>query len=358
MPSEAGLTGKDAENINKRNTNKRNKTLHGLRRWRRAAGAVLVAAGLLCATAAAAGSAPAAPSPATGLPGAQEGQVAVDGGSLHFVRQGSGPPLILLHGWPETWWSWHKVMPDLARTHTVVAFDLPGLGASSVFSGGYDAVGTARRIRQATQALGYQKVEILSHDLGVLVAYPWARDFPGEVTKLAVLDAPLNGFGLEDAYGHSWHFQFNASPKPVPENLVDDQRAVRTYLGWLFGGTVHPDAIDQTRFFAAYYDPARRTAGYEYYRAFTANAADNKANASKKVTVPVLAMGGAGAFGPAVALSFGQVATDVHQVVAPDSGHWIPEENPPFVIACANLFFARSAPSEPPASGLEGCQAS
>ncbi|MEU9887048.1 alpha/beta hydrolase [Sphaerisporangium sp. NPDC051011] len=286
----------------------------------------------------------------------RHGFVPVDGGILHYVRGGSGPLLVLLHGWPQTWWEWHKVMPALARTHTVIAFDLPGLGDSTVPPGGFDAATTARRIRQGVQRLGFQnqKVKILAHDDGALVAYPYARDYPSEVSRLAVLELPLNGYGLEDAYRLSWHFLFNAAPKPLAERIISTQDDVQTYLGSLFNGAQHPDAIDQAEYFRAYSRPATRSAAYEYYRAFAANAANNQANASKKLTMPVLAMGSQYVFGPVVAASFRQVANDVRQVVAPDAGHWIPEENPAFLINCANLFFGPST-GTPSSPDLAGC---
>jgi pimeloyl-ACP methyl ester carboxylesterase len=283
-----------------------------------------------------------------------QGMVPVEGGELHYVKGGSGPALLLLHGWPETSWSWHKVMPALAENHTVIALDLPGLGQSSIFADGYDAAHTARRIREAVHALGYQKIEILSHDVGALVAYPYARDFPTEVTRMAVLETPLNGFGLESAYGLSFHFGLNSSPKPIPEKIVDDND-VSTYLGMLFNGARHPEAIDQGVYFKAYSTQARRSAGYEYYRAFAQNAADNQANASKRIDMPVMAMGAQYVFGPGVAASFRAVANDVREVVAPDSGHWIPEENPAFLIACAGYFFGD--PTVTPPAELAACKA-
>jgi pimeloyl-ACP methyl ester carboxylesterase len=282
-----------------------------------------------------------------------QGMVPVEGGQIHYVIGGTGPALLLLHGWPETWWAWHKVMPDLAKTHTVIALDLPGLGQSTVPNGGFDAANTAHRVRQAVHDLGYNQIQILAHDVGALVAYPYARDFPTEVSRLAVLETPLNGFGLEGAYSLSWHFLFNASPAPIPERIIDNGDDVRTFLGMLFNGAHHPEAIDQQRYFRAYGTPQHRSAGYDYYRAFAQNAADNQANASKRLNMPVLAMGAQYVFGPAVAASFSAVANDVRQVVAPDTGHFIAEENPGFLSACANLFFGISN-ATPPAE-LAGC---
>ncbi|MFY1636719.1 alpha/beta fold hydrolase [Solwaraspora sp. WMMB335] len=287
--------------------------------------------------------------PAHFHPGFRHGLVRTDGGRLHYVKGGSGPVLVLLHGWPETWWDWHLVMPELAKTHTVIAFDLPGLGNSSIPRDGYDQKTTAARLHQAVNRLGYREVKVMGHDMGVLIGYAWARDYPQEVTRLAVLDSTLLGFGLEDAYSLSFHFRLNMAPSPIPEQIVDNDD-VAAYLNHVFEFAAIPDAIDRDYYIHAYRDPARRSAGYNYYRAWPANAEDTKAHAvSKRLTQPVLAMGAEYVFGLGVAASFEQVAGDVRGIVAPGSGHWIQEETPQFVIDCANLFFGPAgvpAPSE------------
>lgn len=289
------------------------------------------------------------------LPGFQQGYVPITGGKVHYVRGGSGPVLVLLHGWPETWWAWHDVMPELAEHHTVVAFDLPGLGKSSVQDGGYDAATTASRIREAVHALGYRKVDIMAHDMGALSAYDYARDHPAEVGKLAVLDSALNGFGVENYYGISFHFLLNQSPYPVTENIVNNQRSVEAYYGAIFARFAHkPEAVDEQLYFRAYANPAIRSDGYDYYRAWPQNAKDNVANAAKRLEMPVLAMGGQYAFGAGVGASLGQVADHVQTVVAPDSGHYIPEEAPAFLTACAELFFDGAHGTTPPAD-LASC---
>lgn len=285
------------------------------------------------------------------------GRVAVDGGNIHYVRGGSGPALVLLHGWPQTWYEWNKVMPALARKHTVIAMDLPGLGDSSVPESGYDKATTAKRIHQAVNKLGFTKAEVMGHDIGALVAYAYARDYPSEVTRVAVVDLNLSGFGLEDAYSLSWHFLFNMSPAPIPETIMDNED-VRTYLSMPFDlGSHHKEAVERSVYFQAYADPAHRTGGYNYYRAFPADAADNKANAvTKRLTMPVLAMGGQFGFGTWVADSFRQVAGDVREVIVPDSGHFVPEENPAFLTDCVNYFFG-ATPGTPTRPDLAGCAA-
>jgi pimeloyl-ACP methyl ester carboxylesterase len=331
------------------------------RRLRIVTGAFVAITALLAGTAITADAASSSPSDSAhgvpGLPGFRQGYVHVDGGALHFVRGGSGPALVLLHGWPETWYEWRDVMPDLARTHTVIAFDLPGLGRSSIPADGkYDTESIAAKVHQGVTALGYQTVAILAHDVGSLVAYPYARDFPGSVSRMAVLEAPLNGFGLENAYGLSWHFMFNMTAAPVPEQIINDRSHVAVYLHWLFSSARHSGAIAQSAFIAAYSPAAHRSAGFDYYRAYPANATENKRLAEQKLTIPVLAMGAQYVFGPAVGQSFGAVATDVRTVIAPDSGHWIPEENPAFLEQCSDLFFGSGA-TRPSSPDLTNCAA-
>ncbi|MEV5573148.1 alpha/beta hydrolase [Spirillospora sp. NPDC052269] len=331
------------------------RALSGVRRLRIAVGTFVAAAALLIGSTITAGASPTPSGALSGLPGFREGFVNVDGGSLHYVRGGSGPALVLLHGWPETWYEWHDVMPDLAKSHTVIAFDLPGLGASAVSTDGkYDTISVAAKVHQGVKALGYQSVALLAHDVGSLVAYPYARNFPGEVSRMAVLEAPLNGFGLENAYGLSWHFMFNMTANPVPEQLINDRAHTATYLTWLFSSAKHAGSIAQSTYIDAYADAAHRSAGFNYYRAYPTNATDNKRLAEQKLTIPVMAMGASDVFGPAVGQSFANVASDVRTVVAPDSGHWIPEENPAFLGQCAGLFFG-PAGVPAPSSDLANC---
>jgi pimeloyl-ACP methyl ester carboxylesterase len=293
------------------------------------------------------------------LAGFRQGQVAVPGASIHYVIGGSGPVLVLLHGWPMTWWEWHTVMPSLAQTHTVVAFDLPGLGASTApATDGYTAVDTATILHQAVEALGFEDISILSHDLGVNIAYAYAQLFPQTVSKLGVVESALNGFGLEDIYGNSFHFLLNMQPPPTPEDIVNDGEAEVAYLNYLYSFAENPAAItpfDRLVWYAAYASPANREAGYNYYRAFPENETYNLAHATPMLTMPVLAIGGDDSFGTFTGQSFEGVASDVHIVVAPNSGHYVPEENPAFLSECANLFFS-SATQAP--TGFEGCLSS
>ncbi|KAB2340600.1 alpha/beta fold hydrolase [Actinomadura rudentiformis] len=314
------------------------------RLWRAVTSVLAALAVTLSLAAGSAGAEPAGSGEPTSGParfadGFQHGKVQVNGSVIHYVRGGSGPPLVLIHGWPETWWAWHKVMPALARKHTVIAVDLPGLGDSTAPPSGYDKATTALRIREAVRKLGFTNVGIVAHDMGVSIAYPWARDHPGEVSRIAVMESPLPGFGLDDLNAFTWHIEFNQMRKPVPEQIVDNDD-VKPFYGSIYDATRHPDAIDRERYYQAYVDPADRSAGFDYYRAFTADAADNRANASKRLRMPVLAMGGQYSMQSLVAQSFRNVADDVREVIAPDSGHFIPEENPKFTTDQVLAFFS------------------
>lgn len=299
-------------------------------------------------------SAPAGAGPTGAGAAVEQGSVPVEGGTIHYTRTGSGPPLLLLHGWPETSHAWHKTMPDLANSYTVIALDLPGLGESSVPAGGYDKASTARRVREAVQRLGYREIMILAHDVGGMVGFAYARDFPTEVTRLAVLESPLAGPTLDKLNQFTWHILFNSTPAPIPEQLIDDED-VPTYLGMFFEGSVSP--ADREPYYRAYADPTRRHAGFEYYRALRADAHDVQRNGeSKRLAMPVLAVGAARSLGGLVAESYRPVAKDVREVLAPDSAHFIPEENPRFVIDCARLFFTPSPTgATPPRPELAGC---
>jgi pimeloyl-ACP methyl ester carboxylesterase len=298
--------------------------------------------------------APASPT----LAGFQQGQVAVPGDSIHFVIGGSGPVLVLMHGWPMTWWEWHTVMPSLAETHTVIAFDLPGLGNSTIPTNfGYTTADTATLLHDAVTALGFGNVSILAHDLGVGIGYAYARLYPQSVGRLMVLDSELNGFGLEANFGFSFHFDLNMAPPPIPEDIINDRLAEVTYLNYLYSFAAKADAItgqDRNVWYGDYACPANREAGYNYYRAFSQDATFDTNTATPKLTIPVAAMGGENSFGPAVATSLQNVASDVHTIVAPGSGHYIPEEDPGFVAECATLFFS-SNPNQTAPAGFAAC---
>src|SRR6478735_4268320 len=167
----------------------------------------------------------------------------VNGIQLHYVIGGHGDPVVLLHGWPETWYEWHLVMPALAKNYTVIAPDLRGLGDSSKPPTGYDGKTVAEDIHQLVTHLGFKTIFLVGHDIGTQVAYSYAAAHPTEVKRLAVMELPIPGFTPPRLEGKIWWFIFHQTPD-VPEALVQGNEMM--YLSWFFRGlTYNPSAITQ-----------------------------------------------------------------------------------------------------------------
>jgi pimeloyl-ACP methyl ester carboxylesterase len=300
------------------------------------------------------------PPASPGLAGFRQGTVAVPGdAAVHYVIGGSGPVLVLIHGWPITWWEFHTVMPSLSKSFTVIAFDLPGLGNSAPSTTGYDDAAVATILHEAVGALGYgpQGISLMGHDLGSNVAYAWARLFPAQVSREMVMESALNGYGLENLAGLSFHFTFNEQPTTVTEGIVNNRKSSDAYLNYLYSFDVVPNAIteqDRDVWDGDYGCAANRENGYDYYRAGPKNATFDTTTNTSKLTVEIAAMGGQDSFGGGTAQSFGNVDSNVHTIIAPGSGHYIPEEDPVFLSTCATLFFSPNPPATAPA-GYESC---
>lgn len=301
-----------------------------------------------------------APPPSPALTGFRQGHVAVSGDdSIHYVIGGAGPVLVLMHGWPITWWEFHTIMPALAKSYTVIAFDMPGLGNSAPSSHGYTIADIATLLHEAIGAMGYgsKKISLLGHDLGSNVAYAYARLYTDTVSREMVIETALNGYGLESLYAFSFHFLFNMQPPKVTEGIINNVASSDAYLNYLYSFAHKPHAItaqDRQLWYGDYACPANREAGYNYYRAFSQDETwDTKTNTSK-LTIPIAAMGGQDSFGNFTAQSFENVDSDVHTVIAPDSGHYVPEEDPDFLAKCATLFFSPTPPTKAP-SGYAAC---
>jgi pimeloyl-ACP methyl ester carboxylesterase len=255
----------------------------------------------------------------------------VDGIKLHYLTAGHGAPLILLHGYAETSRMWRPIMPLLAERFTVIAPDLPGIGESAIPENGMDMKTAAVRIHGLASSLGVKKAEVVGHDIGLMVAYAYAAQFPAEVEKLVVMDAFLPGVqGWETIYNNSgmWHFRFNG---PTPEKLVQGRE--RTYFEHYWNDFAAdksrslPEA-DRRAYTEAYSRPGRMRAGWAYFISFPQAAKDFAQLSQSKLTMPVLAIGGEKSLGDALGKQMKLVATDVTVVVLKDTGHWILEENP------------------------------
>ena len=300
------------------------------------------------------------PPPSPALAGFRQGKVPVSGDdSIHYVIGGTGPVLVLIHGWPITWWEFHTVMPSLAKSFRVIAFDLPGLGNSAPSSRGYTDADIATLLHEAIGALGYgsQNISIIGHDLGSNVAYAYARLFPEKVSREMVLETALSGYGLESLYNASFHFLLNMQPSTVTEGIVNNVASSDAYLDYLYTFVSKQGAItaqDKRVWDGDYGCPANREAGYNYYRAFPQDATFDTTTNTSKLTVEIGAMGGENSFGNFTAQSFQNVDSNVHTIIAPGSGHYIPEEDPDFLAECATLFLSPNPPATAP-NGFASC---
>ncbi len=254
----------------------------------------------------------------------------VDGVKFHYMIAGHGPAVLLLHGYAETSRMWKPMIPLLADKFTVIAPDLPGIGDSSIPADGLNMKTSATRIHALVKSLGIEKARVVGHDIGLMVAYAYAAQFPAETEKLVLMDAFLPGVpGWEAIYNNPaiWHFRFNG---PTPELLVQGRE--RTYFEHFWNDfaadKTHsiPEAERQA-YTAAYARPGRMRAGWAYFVSFIQAAKDFEQLSQTKLTMPVLAVGGEKANGKALGEQAKLVATDATIVVLKNTGHWVMEEN-------------------------------
>ncbi|HEV7674489.1 MAG TPA: alpha/beta hydrolase [Candidatus Angelobacter sp.] len=255
----------------------------------------------------------------------------VDGVQFRYMTAGKGPAVVLIHGYAETSLMWKPLIPLLAQRFTVIAPDLPGIGDSSIPANGMDMKTAATRVHGLVRSLGVEKAEVVGHDIGLMVAYGYAAQFPSEVTKLVVMDAFLPGVaGWEDVYNNPgiWHFRFNG---PTPELLVTGRE--RTYFEHYWNDfaadKTHsiPEA-DRQAYTAAYARPGRMRAGWAYFVSFPQAAKDFAEFAKTKLPMPVLAIGGEKANGVLLGDQMKLVSSDATVIVLKNTGHWMMEENP------------------------------
>jgi pimeloyl-ACP methyl ester carboxylesterase len=257
--------------------------------------------------------------------------VVVDGLSFHYLKAGQGPAVLLLHGYAETSRMWRPLIPKLAGKFTVIAPDLPGIGDSAIPADGLDMKSAAVRIHALMQALGVQRARVVGHDIGLMVAYAYAAQFPQETDKLVLMDAFLpGGAGWEGTYNNPaiWHFRFHG---PTPEALVKGRE--RTYFEHFWNDFAAdktrsiPEA-DRVAYTTAYSRPGRMRAGWACFVSFPQTAKDFEALAQSKLTMPLLAMAGEKANGERPTKQAKLVGTNVTLVVLKDCGHWMMEEQP------------------------------
>jgi pimeloyl-ACP methyl ester carboxylesterase len=264
---------------------------------------------------------------------------------IHYAMAGSGPPLVLLHGWPQTWYEWRHIVPALAPHYTLVMPDLRGLGDSSRPADGYNKKTVANDVwRLVHDQLGYERFYLVGHDWGGPTAFALAAAHPDAVRRLAILDVVIPGDGGDFSQsGRRWHHAFHMTPD-LPEALVQGRE--RLYIGWFYRTFGYrPDAIceaDIDEYARTYAQPGAMRAGFAFYRNLPQDAADNAAILAQfKLPMPVLGVGGANGRGRGaeVGESLRRVATDVRAEIFAECGHWIPEEQPARLATALRAFF-------------------
>jgi pimeloyl-ACP methyl ester carboxylesterase len=257
--------------------------------------------------------------------------VATNGATIHVRSGGTGPAVVLLHGYGETGDMWVPLAVELARDHTVIVPDLRGLGLSSKPSGGFDKKTQAGDVRGVMAAMGVQQADVVAHDIGNMVAFQFAAQYPDSVRRLVLIDAPVPGVGpWEEVLKNPllWHFRFGG---PDMERLVAGRE--RIYLDRFWNEfSASPDRFTEAarKHYAALYAlPGAMHSGFAQFAAFDQDAIDNREYLARgRLKMPVLALGGQKSFGPMMAAVVRAGADNVIEGVVPDSGHWIMEENP------------------------------
>ena len=266
--------------------------------------------------------------------------IAANGTQIHVRVGGQGPAVILIHGFGDTGDMWVKLGADLARDHTVVVPDLRGLGLSGKPDKGYDKWTQAADMRAVLQSLNIEKAAVVGHDIGTMVAYAYAARYRDLTEKLVVMDAPVPGVPPWDEVVRSpqlWHFDFGG---PDMERLVKGRERIYLDRFWNeFAGTPSKVTEGMRRHYAELYArPGAMHAAFAQFRAIRTDAEDNKKAIATKLSIPVLAVGGEKSFGKMEAVVMRNAATDVTEVVIPDAGHWLMEEQPEATVKAVRAF--------------------
>jgi pimeloyl-ACP methyl ester carboxylesterase len=250
----------------------------------------------------------------------------------------------MLHGFGETGDMWSELAAQFVQDHTVVVPDLRGMGLSDHPETGYDKKNQALDVAGVLDALEIKRVDLVTHDIGNMVGYAFAAQFPTRVARFVIIDAPLPGIGPWDTIVRShalWHFSFWG---PDAERLVAGRE--RIYLDRFWNEfSADPSKFDEAsraHYAALYARPGAIHSGFEQFKAFDQDAIDNRAFAAKgMLEMPILAIGGEKSFGPTMAVVMRAVATNVEEGVVPNSGHWVMEENPQATIALIREFLRK-----------------
>lgn len=265
-------------------------------------------------------------------PGARSRSAEVNGIRMHYVEAGSGPAVILLHGWPQTWFAWRDTIASLSSQFRVIAPDLRGTGLSERAASGYDKQTIATDIRHLITQVGLAKAHVVGHDMGGKAAFVLAKLHPECVDRLVLVDCLIPGTEVTDALkGGAWHYGFHMAPQ-IPEMLTKGRE--RAYIAaqirnWSFRKNAVGDrAIDE---FASHYaSDGGMTAGFNFYRELRRDAELVSGLQSRRLAMPVLTIGGEHSAGTRLADAVRDHADNLRELIAPGSGHFVAEEAPDF----------------------------
>jgi pimeloyl-ACP methyl ester carboxylesterase len=266
---------------------------------------------------------------------------------LHAVTGGGGPPLLLVHGWPQTWYAWRMLMPTLARDFSVVAVDQRGIGLSGKPEGGYDPGTLADDLVALMDALGHQRFAVVGTDTGLPIGYALAADHPDRVDRVALAEVPGPPgavpsppfFAPEPLNNRLWHIAVNRLDK-VNEQLVQGREDI--YFGYEFAiqaGKKLPDDVINY-YVGLLTNPDSLRGSFAFYREWDTMMAQNEQRKNRPLTMPVLGIGGAASNGEHVGSAMKSLATDVQSAVIPGAGHWFAEEAPEETLAALTAFLA------------------
>jgi pimeloyl-ACP methyl ester carboxylesterase len=275
-------------------------------------------------------------------------EIPSNGTTLHVRIGGSGPAVLLLHGFGNTGDMWAPLAANLVRDHTVIVPDLRGFGLSARPAGGYDKMTQAADIAGVLDALHVSQADVVAHDIGNMVAFAFADRSPNRISRLVLMDAPIPGVGAWEELAHApkaWHFYFYGRDE---ERLVAGRE--RIYLDRFYDElSANPAKIDEAtrqHYAALYAQPGAMHAAFSQFAAFPQDATDNRAALAKgKLAVPVLAIGGSGSYGQTMAAVARAAFSTVTSETILDAGHWLMEEQPQAVIHAVRTFLDKPLPS-------------
>ena len=292
-------------------------------------------------------------------PGFRTQDVAVNGTTIHVRVGGSGPAVVLLHGYGDTGDMWAPLAAVLMRDHTVIAPDLRGMGLSAAATDGFTKKNQAEDVAGVMDALHVRSADVVGHDIGNMVAFAFALSHPDRATRLVMMDAPVPGVGpWEDILKNPllWHFRFGG---PDMERLVAGRERIYLDRFWneFSADPTHFPEASRVHYAELYAAPGRMHAGFAQFAAFDQDVVDNRAILARgRLRMPVLAIGGDHSLGSTMAFIMRFAADDVHELVIPGSGHWLMEEQPAQTIAAIRTFLAGAGSGPLPQARLSASE--